>query len=274
MLFGSEETIHCIHDLPIPGPKGEQVCLGHKITVTWVGAPAFVTDDGYVLARSNLGEYYPLPKELIGKLQAEGALPTPLPRYSISVGEYVLGYSLWWILPVVILASVITRRRLRGLPIDGATMPPIATEPPILKTPEDQYIASQVALQLRPREKVTHQAFAKAADVGQAAFTFGVKGYFAALTDQRLILIETRPSVFGPRLENRGHESIERPSITKVEIRGTALRIHLRDGNKRVLGVEVKRRRFSNQVAFLLDLPRLLGLGAEVAAAPLRVGPA
>lgn len=39
--------------------------------------------------------YYALTPKFIESLQAEKVLPSPLPKYSIDVMDYLMGYSLW-----------------------------------------------------------------------------------------------------------------------------------------------------------------------------------
>jgi len=190
-----------------------------------------------------------------------------MPPYALSKGDYIWGYFLWILLalmiPVVIAKAIKSRRYRVQQQQAGASQ----TGPLTIKTEEDRFIAAQVALQLRPRERVSHQACVRSDVVVGALVTLGAKAHFAVLTDQRLLLIETRTSLFGVRLENRGIESIERSAI-KAVLAGPdgALGIALNDGTTRVLVVDPKRRRFSNQSAFLLDLPRLFP-AAEVAAA-------
>ena len=267
MMFGVSETIRCLQDLNQPGPKGESLCLGHKFTVFHFVGPVGLHDDGYVLGVKGTHQYYELSKEMIAQNQASGALPSPLPGYALAIGDYLWGYSLWIMLAILTPVAIARSLKRRRFSIPNPVSP-ISTGPPTIETDEDRFVADQVALQLRPREKVSHQAYVRSNVVESALVTLGATAHFAALTNERLILIETRTSLRGPRLENRGVESIERTAIAQVRA-GTdgALRIQLRDGEPRVLLVDPKRRAFSNQVTFLVDLPRLFPAPAGAVAA-------
>jgi len=108
-IFGKNETIHKIQDINLKGPDGEQLFLGYKSTSHFFLAGIYLSDDGYVLGvegKSNL--YYPMPEgEKLVELQNTGMLPENLPDYQISIWEYLLGYSLWPILLVALLHTVI-----------------------------------------------------------------------------------------------------------------------------------------------------------------------
>jgi len=108
MRFGKNETLYPLRDL-----EGGKYILCHKVSTHWFIAGLYVTDDGYVLKdRLNFmpGErYIPLDTEEIEKLQKSGMLPTPLPKYSISFWDYFFGYSLWWILALVVGLPLLAR---------------------------------------------------------------------------------------------------------------------------------------------------------------------
>jgi hypothetical protein len=265
MTFGWEATLRCLQDLAMRGPGGEAVCLAHKFTVRHIVGPVYLTDDGYVIKAVKGSTYHPLEAQEITELQASGTLPNPLPRYSLSAFDYLAGYGLWVILACAIaLVTVGARARRRtGL---TASEPPISQQPVARTTEGDRFIAAQVSQQLRPRERVTHQAYALSADTQAALINIGVTGYFAVLTDQRLILIKTRLSPFRVRLENRGLEALDRAVIVGAHRNDCTVSVLLRDGSTRLLAIDPRTKRFSNQVAFLLDVPRLL---APAATAPM-----
>ena len=257
LIFGREETVRCLRDLAIAGPGGEKLCLAHKFTVHNIVGPIYLTDDGYVLSAKQQKKHLPLTATEAQELQVSGQLPSPLPKYSISAVDYLFGYA-FWILLALIVGLVVAMARSRGSPAMAPADIPLSNDPPVLETEGDRFIAGQVAAQLRPRERVTHQAYTMSADVEPALINIGVKGFFAALTDQRLILVETRVGPFRPRLENRGVESIERAAIVRGERRNRTVHVSTRDGSSRSLVVEVPSKRFSNQVRFLCEVPRLL----------------
>jgi hypothetical protein len=264
MTFGRQETITCLMDLPIPGPQGEALCLGHKFTVRHILGPVSLTDDGYVLKDKLRDSYYPLDAARIGELQASGALPAVLPPYHIGIVDYLFGYALWIMLPVAFVLVKVIQRARRQEEAAVASIP-ISSEPPKISTTGDRFITAQLERELRPRETVSHQGYALSSAAGLALFSFGVKGYFVALTERRLILIETGVSGFRLVLQNRGVESIDRARIAEVQRIDANLEVRLTDGTRRTLVVDLRPRRFSNQVPLLLDLPRLFPGGAAEA---------
>ena len=112
-LFGSSEKIEKIQDL-----EGTEYILSHRYTSHFFFAGIYLSDDGYVLQKKidstsnrpsdlikrveELNTYYPLSAEKILEMQQSGVLPTPMPRYSIPLSEYVFGYSLWLVLALAI----------------------------------------------------------------------------------------------------------------------------------------------------------------------------
>ena len=95
--YGRSETIR-----PIEPTKDPQYILCYKFSTYTLGMGCLITDDGYVLQRAGESQQYiPLDPVMIQKLQQEGTLPNPLPRYSLSIIDYLLGYSLWILLGVI-----------------------------------------------------------------------------------------------------------------------------------------------------------------------------
>jgi hypothetical protein len=266
MTFGISETTTCLQDVKQPGPKGEALCLGHKLTVYHFIGPVGLSDDGYVLGVKGTNSYYPLPETKIADLQTSRALPSPMPGYTITVGDYLYGYLLWVLLAIslpVTLAKLWKARRYRAL-LNAPGPGDLAA--PVIKTEGDRFITNQVAPLLRSRERVTHQVFARSNAVEGALITLGGPAHFVALTNERFIMIETRARFRGVRLENRGVESIERSALAGLQLgKDGVLRILLREGKPRRLAIDPRQRQFSNQTAFLRDLPRLFPTAAKQA---------
>jgi hypothetical protein len=104
--FGTSEKIDEIQDL-----RGTDYKLCHKYTFHLFIAGIYLTDDGYVLQKKGDSFHYvPLDKKKTEELQQAGALPNPLPNYSIPLSAYVVGYSLWLIMLVVIGGSLFWSR--------------------------------------------------------------------------------------------------------------------------------------------------------------------
>jgi hypothetical protein len=94
--FGAEDRIKKIVDLTARGPLGESLYLGYKLKVYSVFAPIYMTDDGYVIGfADDTTRYIPLTAEKIAALQRQRQLPTPLPLYALTWGDWLYGYLLW-----------------------------------------------------------------------------------------------------------------------------------------------------------------------------------
>jgi hypothetical protein len=116
MEFGTHEDLRRIANIDLKGPNGEALYLAHKISRHSFMLPYTMSDDGYVLgAVGELRRYFRLDATLTAKLQAQKLLPDPLPPYSISWLDYVMGYFLWFVLAgialSVLVASLVQRRR-------------------------------------------------------------------------------------------------------------------------------------------------------------------
>ena len=98
-MFGTDETIHIIQMTNNP-----QYNLGYKTSMYLFIAGCYVKDDGYVLQKVNdTKSYISLNTAHIQELQQDGMLPTPLPTYSLSFWDYLIGYSNWWSVLVFII---------------------------------------------------------------------------------------------------------------------------------------------------------------------------
>jgi hypothetical protein len=93
----------------------------------------------------------------------------------------------------------------------------------------EAYIRSQLEPQLRPGEQIVSCAILSSVMQGGVLSALSLKGYLAALTNVRIILIETRVGAFKPTLENKGIQSIELHDIDAV-ISGNVMKLRLRDG--------------------------------------------
>lgn len=103
-LIGKDERVKKIQDLEVKGPNGEELFLAYKTTSQFLFFGLYLSDDGYVLGiKGQYGRYYPLTKEQITELQEASQLPNPMPAYKIPWTDYLMGYSLWFILPLILL---------------------------------------------------------------------------------------------------------------------------------------------------------------------------
>lgn len=89
-------------------------------------------------------------------------------------------------------------------------------------TDTDRYILEQVRAHLDAQETVESWAYLEEPiEHGKVkAFTSAAKAkaYFAVLTNQRLLFIETRVGAFHPLLENHGVESYRRAEVIGVHV--------------------------------------------------------
>jgi hypothetical protein len=106
--FGTVERLHVIQKI-----QGTEFSLCFKTSVRVVGGGLYIADDGYVLRFDNEPDkFVPLTAEKTKELQTQGALPVPLPAYSIPAIDYVFGYSLWIAIGLVVGWELV-RRELR-----------------------------------------------------------------------------------------------------------------------------------------------------------------
>ena len=99
IIIGKQENLHRLADVPLKGPRGEDLVLSFKTSMLVLGLGLYCKDDGYVLTKaSDPNAYFALPESAtVAQMQATGLLPRPLPSYKVPAWEYAAGYSLWWI---------------------------------------------------------------------------------------------------------------------------------------------------------------------------------
>ncbi|MEW5741516.1 MAG: hypothetical protein AB1938_21530 [Myxococcota bacterium] len=273
VLFGKDEKIECIQPIDLKGADGEDLCLAYKTSKYFVFAGVYMKDDGYVLGVPKVkGTYYPLPEatELQG-FQARGLVPSPLPGYSIPIPEYLFGYSLWLVIALVAgfgwLKSARTKRRKAR---DAAI--PVSLGPPTIATDGDRFISDTVRPLLRPGEQVQHQAYGVRDRPDDAITAARNVGLFAVLTNQRVLFVQTKVGAFKPVLENHGVTEVERSSIVNAVEDDYLIVLTLNDGTARTIFVGPQQKHFSNQQAFIRDIPRLLGKAQVTEAQPQVIG--
>lgn len=273
-LFGKEEKLVCIVDVPIKGGKGEELCLAYKTTMYALFVPAYFRDDGYVLAEKRSSHnFYPLPQgaELVA-LQESGAMPSPLPHYGIPVTDYAWGYLLWIALAIGLgmnwVGNALKARRHGSL---QSNLPPSIARPE-LKTKTDRWLAAEAAKVLEGSEVVQHQAYGLDRDSNSTLGAMAIKAMYVVLTDRRLLVIHARLGAFGPLRENRGLKDYPRSSIVQVAHEERHLSFHFQDGTKLDFFADWGERQLSNQRRFLRDVPRLVGAQQPLGMASLAPG--
>ncbi len=97
-VWGDEESIFLIKDVPITGSDNEELCLAFKMTQTNVFVPLWFSRDGYVLGVKGtkicdreLGQkadtFYPMTDTQIKSYQRDGLLDDPLPEFEMTFWE-------------------------------------------------------------------------------------------------------------------------------------------------------------------------------------------
>jgi len=114
--FGKDERIRFVQDTTLKSPKGEALYLGRMIRTQNFVAGYSLEDAGLVLGvKGASSKYYGMPVgEELARLQRDGLLPNPLPAYKPGFLDYVIGYSLWWVLAIAIGWFVFGPRRRSG----------------------------------------------------------------------------------------------------------------------------------------------------------------
>jgi hypothetical protein len=273
-MFGKEEKLHCIVDVPLKGPKDEELCVAYKTTVYAVFAPAYFHDDGYVLALKGRGkDYYPMPVGAnLATIQASGSLPDPLPPYQIPKLDYVFGYLLWSALAIGIAATYVGNhlkaRRHASL---QSNLPP-STAQPELRTKTDRWLADEMKKLLQPGELAQHQAYGLDREATSTVGAASVKAMYVVLTDRRLFVVHARVGAFGPLRENRGVKEYSRTDVAQATSDERHVHFVFRDGAVLDFFAEWSERHLSNQRRFLRDVPRLLGTQVPLATHELGSG--
>jgi hypothetical protein len=103
--FGKKEEIRFVEALLLKSERGEPLYLGYKLTSHHFLASYSLEEDGYVIGvAGNSDRYYPMPTpEKLNAFQKMGLMPTPLPQYHLVFRDYIFGYLLWMVIPIVTL---------------------------------------------------------------------------------------------------------------------------------------------------------------------------
>lgn len=273
-MFGKEEKLHCLVDVPLKGAREEELCVAYKTTMYAVLAPAYFRDDGYVLAAKGGGTtYYPLPEGAeLATLQTAGVLPNPLPPYQIPPLDYAFGYLLWSALAVGLgLLYVGDRFKARRHASLQSSLPP-STGQPELRTKTDRWLHQEASKLLKGAELVQHQAYGLDREPNSALGAASIRALYLVLTDRRLLVIHARVGAFGPLCENRGVAEYDRTAIVQVSSQERHVRFVFREAKELDFFAEWSERHLSNQRRFLRDVPRLLGVQAPANVSQLAPG--
>jgi len=129
----------------------------------------------------------------------------------------------------------------------------------------DRFIHEQLAARLAPGETIFHTAYLESMPSSGVVGNLRRKGYWLALTAERLWLIETRVGAFKALTENHGVEAIERAHIQGVHATASSLTIALVGGRTIALAGSRKPKYTTRQASFFDELAMRHG-GTPVAA--------
>lgn len=114
-------------------------------------------------------------------------------------------------------------------------------------TERDNFVQQQVGPLLQPGEQIRNMAFVLKQPAmwiqmllymccGWIIIIFMTKYYYAALTDRRLILVQTGMGFFNPKMENRAVSTIELANVQRITTSGflnnKSFTLHMADGTK------------------------------------------
>lgn len=107
--FGSSERLHVIAPTELTH-EGKRISLCYKASTFFIVAGVYTTDE-YVLCEGESSKtYWPMPVgEQLATLQQQGLIPSPLPPYARDTFDYVLGYSLWLLLVLLVPIAYFSR---------------------------------------------------------------------------------------------------------------------------------------------------------------------
>lgn len=267
LLFGKDETTTCIADIAALGRDHEPLCLAYKTTKTFIGAGVWMTDDGYVLrpraesvSGRGKGIYYPLSSHDITSMQEDGDLPTPLPAYSIPATEWAAATSLYWIVALVVLFSIVAgrvKRRWRAEVEKERRDRKVSLGPPATHTKEDRFIADQIQPHLRLGERVLHQA--QGLDRHPDDGGMHARPLYVAMTSQRILVMHAKKGLhFRSMPPVERVVSVERDELALLRTDDELFTFVLDDGTEHQVFLAGTRQKGSNGRAFLLDVPRIL----------------
>jgi hypothetical protein len=130
--FGADETIRFLQDVTLKGANQEALFLGYMTKIQFIVAGVYITDEGYVLGvKGDSKRFYPMPTgEELARFQKAGFLPDPLPPYSLSIWDYIFGYSLWWVIAIAIAwIPISSRLKKRKAAAAAAATGPVEASP-------------------------------------------------------------------------------------------------------------------------------------------------
>ncbi|MCA9606468.1 MAG: hypothetical protein KC619_12770 [Myxococcales bacterium] len=136
-------------------------------------------------------------------------------------------------------------------------------------TERDQFIQAQVQGMLQPGETIRNMAFVQRTPsifvmmLCYWAYFFMTKSYYAALTDRRIILIQTSMGLFRPKIANNGTDQIDLSTVQSVSLGGflnnRTIDFKKKDGSTEFLRIAPWFKLCSGQGKFMDDVKATAG---------------
>lgn len=112
LYFGEQDYFENIESVEPIKDGSNTYNLGYRLYIKWFLGGVYLKDEGYILINNHdKNRYIPLTPEIIQELQDNNFLPKELPNYSISTIYYLKGYSLWIIIIIFVLVTLISNRK-------------------------------------------------------------------------------------------------------------------------------------------------------------------
>jgi len=256
-MFGTQDSFDCVVPKTFQGPNHDQVCLASKVSLHFVGAGVYLSDEGYVLKVSGKEEFYSLTPANLKDLQSAQLIPDPLPPYHIAWYQYVIGYSLWIIIGIVVLISLLQRFFGKLRPF-LATMAAPFHGPPLARTDGDKWLVAELGKHLEPGEKL--QQLALATNFAPGTTPKNAKSIFIALSDRRLMFMDCKLGFTGRIKSAENFSARPRSDIARVVGDQLYLYFAFTDETAAQVWIVGSQGKYSNQWLFARDVPHLIAV--------------
>lgn len=109
--FGKQDSVYKLVETHLQDEQGRPLWIADHVTSYYVFAGVYARDDGLVLTANTDEGYFPFPTaEEVKQYQSAGLFPAELPKHGLGFFDIFLGFSLWWLLLVVVVWTVISTK--------------------------------------------------------------------------------------------------------------------------------------------------------------------
>lgn len=132
--FGKQDNVYKLVETHLKDEQGRPLWVADHVTSYYVFAGVYARDDGLVLTANTDEGYFPFPTaDAVKQYQSEGLFPAELPKHGLGFFDIFLGFSLWWLLLVVVAWTVISKkieaRKEAQKPVEAKENPETQVEP-------------------------------------------------------------------------------------------------------------------------------------------------